>query len=105
MTERHEMPDPKQVREILDVVAEKVPGLLKELSMVLYSPDSAKQFGIAGATFYKELIAAGMTDVQAFELTQQYMSAMNVGQAMKGGFHHHEAPHGRRRSGESAKTA
>jgi hypothetical protein len=73
------MPDPEQIKEILNIVSEKVPGLLKELSGVLYSPDQAKQFGIAVSTFYKELKDAGMTDEQAFELTKQYMSTLNVG--------------------------
>jgi hypothetical protein len=67
----------------LDVVSEKVPDLLKELSGVLYSPEQAKKFGLAGAIFYKELKAAGMTDDQAYTLTQQYMSTMSLGSTIK----------------------
>jgi hypothetical protein len=78
------MPDPKQVKEILNVVSEKIPELLRELSGVLYSPDQAKQFGLAAATFYQELRNAGMTDEQAFVLTNQYMSSLNLGQTMHG---------------------
>jgi hypothetical protein len=74
-----EMPDPEKIKEILNVVSEKVPDLLKQLSGVLYSPDQAKNFGVAVAIFYKELKAAGMTDEQAFELTKQYMSTLNIG--------------------------
>ena len=85
--------DPEKIKEILNVVSEKIPGLLKELSGVLYSPEQAKQFGLAGATFYKELKAAGMTDEQAYALTQQYMSTMNFGSAMKDVAHHHGGPH------------
>ena len=33
------MPDPEKIKEILDVVSEKIPGLLKELSGLLYSPE------------------------------------------------------------------
>ena len=41
---KHEgIPDPEKIKEILDVVSEKIPGLLKELSSLLYSPESAKQ--------------------------------------------------------------
>ena len=59
---KHEgMPDPEKIKEILDVVSEKIPGLLKELSGLLYSPESAKQYAEAAAIFYKELIKAGMT--------------------------------------------
>lgn len=77
--EHNEMPDPEQIKEILNIVSEKVPTLLKELSGILYTPDQAKNFSLAVATFYKGLIDAGMSDVQAFELTQQYMSNLNLG--------------------------
>jgi len=88
MHEHGEMFDPKKIEEILDIVSEKVPGLLKELSGVLYSPDQAKQFSQSAATFYKELKAAGMTDEQAFELTSQYMSTLNFAHTMKSFGHH-----------------
>ena len=94
MHEYNEMLDPDKIKEILNIVTEKVPGLLKELSGVLYSPEQAKQFSLAAATFYKELKAAGMTDEQAFELTNQYMSTMNFGHAMKGFAHHKGKWHG-----------
>jgi hypothetical protein len=90
---KHEgMPDPEKIKEILNVVSDKVPGLLRELSKILYGPEEAKQYGISVATFYKELIDAGMTDKQAFELTRQYMSTLNIGQMMKG-FGKHEHGH------------
>ncbi len=91
MNEHEKMPDPKQIKEILDVVGEKVPGLLKELSNLLYGAESARNYAEAAATFYKELKAAGMNDVQAFDLTRQYMSTLNLGQAMKSFAHesHH----------------
>ena len=93
MKDEHEMPDPKTIKEILDIVSEKVPQLLKELSGVLYSPEQAKQFGLAGAVFYKELKAVGMTDDQAYALTQQYMSTMSLGSTVKE-FAHHGGPYG-----------
>jgi hypothetical protein len=73
------IPDPEKIKEILNIVSDQVPGLLKELAGVLYGPDQAKKFGVAVAIFYKELKAAGMTDEQAFELTRQYMSTLNIG--------------------------
>ncbi len=88
MNNHERMPDPEKIREILDVISEKVPGLLKELSELLYSPKSAKQYAEAAATFYKELKNAGMTDEQAFELTSQYLSTLNLGKMMgKFGYH------------------
>jgi hypothetical protein len=79
MSHNEEIPDPKKIKEILDVVSEKIPGLLNELSSLLYSPDSAKKYAQAAAIFYKELKNAGMNDQQAYELTQQYLSTLNIG--------------------------
>jgi len=78
-----DMPDPEKIKEILDVVAEKVPGLLRELSSLLYSPESAKQYAQAAATFYKELKNAGMSESEAYELTSQYLSTLNLGKMMR----------------------
>jgi hypothetical protein len=89
VNEFDEFPDPEMIKKMLDIVSEKIPELLKELSGVLYSPDQAKQFGLSAAIFYKELKAAGMTDEQAFMLTNQYMSTMNIGSTMKGVAHNH----------------
>jgi hypothetical protein len=88
MSKHESMPDPEKIKEILNVVSEKIPGLLKELSSVLYGTSQAKQFGVAVATFYKELKDSGMTDEQAFELTSQYMSTLNLGQMIKRFGHH-----------------
>ena len=83
MNEHRVIPDPEKIKEILNVVSEKIPGLLKELSGLLYSPQSAKQYAEAAATFYKELKNAGMTDEQAFELTSQYLSTLNIGNMIR----------------------
>lgn len=90
---KHEgMPDPEKIKEILDIVSEKIPGLLKELSGLLYSPESAKKYAAAAAVFYKELKNAGMTDEQAYELTSQYLSTLNLGKMMGkfGKYHEHD---------------
>ena len=90
MSKNERMPDPEKIKEILDVVSEKIPGLLKELSELLYSPKSAKQYAESAAIFYKELKAAGMTDEQAFELTSQYLSTLNLGKMMGKFGHKHD---------------
>jgi hypothetical protein len=82
MSDHEGMPDPEKIKEILDVISEKIPGLLKQLSELLYGPKSAKQYAEAAAIFFKDLKAAGMTDAQAFELTRQYMSTLNLGNMM-----------------------
>ena len=92
MSNNERMPDPEKIKEILDIVSEKIPGLLKDLSSLLYSADSAKKYAEAAAIFYKELKAAGMTEEQAYELTSQYLSTLNLGKMMGkiGEHHYHE---------------
>ena len=95
MRENHEIPDPEQIKKILNVVSEKVPELLERMSDILYGKDKAKKYGLAVATFYKELKAAGMTDEQAYELTREYMSALSLGNMMsKFGHRGHNHEHG-----------
>ncbi len=83
---KHEV---EQLKEILDVVSERVPALLNSLTDVLYGKTSAEKYGLAVAGFYKTLKDSGMTDEQAFRLTEQYMSSLNLGkiieQAVGGG--------------------
>ena len=74
--------DAEEVKEILNVVAEKVPELLNQLADVLYGAQQSAKYAKAVSQFYKELKDAGMTDAQAFELTRQYMSIFNIGGAL-----------------------
>lgn len=78
----HDGTDAKEVREILDVVGEKIPKLLNDLTDVLYGKEQSQKYGTAVAGFYKSLKDSGMTDAQAFQLTQQYMGTLNIGNAI-----------------------
>lgn len=89
MNKQDTFPDPEKIKEILNVVSEKIPGLLKDLSKVLYGTDQAKQYGVAIATFYNELKSSGLSEEQAFELTRQYMSTLNLGKMFQGFSHRH----------------
>ncbi len=71
--------DVEKVKEMLQVVSEKIPALLNSLTDVLYGKDSAAKYGQAIAGFYKSLKDSGMTDQQAFELTKTYMSSLDLG--------------------------
>jgi len=70
--------DAEEVREILDVVSEKIPKLIESLTDILYGEKSSAKYGKAVASFYKSLVESGMTNEQAYELTQQYMSSLNL---------------------------
>lgn len=93
-------PEAEKVKEILDVVSQKVPELLEKVTSAIYGAENAKKFAAAVAEFYKSLKDAGMTDEQAYELTKQYMSSINLtgfmSKAFEGnkGKHHFKHEHG-----------
>jgi len=80
--EKKKKHEAEEVKEILDVVSQKVPALLNELADVIYGTEQSKKYGKAVAQFYKELKEAGMSDQEAFELTRQYMSIFSLGGAL-----------------------
>ena len=70
--------NPENVKEILEAFSEKIPSLLNSLTDAIYGKDASAKFGAAVADFYKTLKGSGMTDEQAFKLTEQYMSSLNL---------------------------
>jgi len=77
------------MKQMMTLFSEKVPTLLNSLADVMYGKEQSVKYGEAVAGFYKTLRDSGMSDEQAYELTKQYMSAMNlpamIGQAVGGG--------------------
>ncbi|MCD5408708.1 hypothetical protein LR090_05765 [Candidatus Bipolaricaulota bacterium] len=67
---RHEA---EEVRELLDVVADRIPALLKGLRDVLYAKDAAENMADAVATFYKKLVEAGIPKEEALDMARGYM--------------------------------
>ena len=65
--------DIDDLKEILSVVTDKVPGLLRGLRNVLYSKDAAENMADAVATFYTKLVAAGIPKDEAMDMTKGYM--------------------------------
>ena len=71
--------DAEKFKDILNTVGEKIPALLNGLTDAIYGKEASAKFGSAVADFYKRLKDSGMTDEQAFKLTEQYMSSLNLG--------------------------
>ena len=61
-----------------------MPGLLEKLTKILYGVKESEDFGKAVGNFYKALKDAGMSNEQAFQLTQEYMGNLNIGKAFGG---------------------
>ncbi len=69
----------EEVKEILSAISDKIPALLNSLTDSIYGKDASAKFGAAVSNFYRTLKDSGMTDEQAFKLTEQYMSSLNLG--------------------------
>src|SRR5881628_610236 len=67
----------EEVKEILTLVSEKVPALIKGLISSVFSPEAAKDMGKAAATYYQELKAGGIPDDVAVTMTQDYVSTFS----------------------------
>ena len=67
----------EEVREILSVVSEKVPALIKGLMSSVFSADAAKDMGKAAATYYSELKAGGIPDEVAVQMTKEYIGTFS----------------------------
>jgi hypothetical protein len=52
--------DAEEVKEILDVVSEKIPKLIENLTDILYGEKSSAKFGKAVASFYNSLNLSGL---------------------------------------------
>lgn len=61
------------LKEILGVVTDKVPGILKGLRDVLYSREAAENMADAVATFYSKLVNAGIPKEEAMAMTKGYV--------------------------------
>ncbi len=80
--ERESKTDVHELKEVLGVVSEKIPGLLKGLRDVLYSKEAAENMADAVGTFYKRLVEAGIPREEALEMARGYM--INLREVFKG---------------------
>ncbi len=69
----------EEIKDILNFIGEKIPTLLNGLTDSIYGKEASAKFGTAVSNFYKTLKESGMSDEQAFKLTEQYMSSLNLG--------------------------
>lgn len=82
----HKVEDIEELREVLKTVRSEVPGLLKDITgplkeLMTMSADEkqAKERAKAIATFYKELVAGGLSEEIAMKMTeQQFASPVSI---------------------------
>ncbi len=68
--DRHDVED---LREVLNVVSDKVPSLLRGIRDILYSKESAENMAESVGTFYKKLMEAGIPREDALDMARGYM--------------------------------
>ena len=88
--------DVGELRDVLDVVSDKIPSLLRGLRDVLYSKESAENMADSVGTFYKKLVESGIPKEDALEMARGYMinlrdimgkRGINIGDFTR---HHHD---------------
>jgi len=81
---RHKPESPEDIAEILSVVSDKVPSLIKGLVGAVFSEESARNMAKAASTYYKELKAGGFPDDLALKMTQDYVGLFTkIGDVIK----------------------
>jgi len=70
--------DIQELREVLKVVSEKVPKLIKEIVDAVYNNQDPDEYGRSVASFYKQMVGAGMDSQQAYELTEKFMDSRDL---------------------------
>jgi len=61
-----------EVAEILEVVGDKVPKLIREVMGSLYSKEAGLNMGQAVGAYYKELLAAGLPQEAAVDMAKEF---------------------------------
>ncbi len=73
MNEKNKPTDAEEIKQVLDVISDRIPALIKGLRNTIYSKEAGKEFGSAVTSFYKELIDGGIPAKEAMEMTRGYM--------------------------------
>jgi len=73
------------IREMLDVVSDRIPHLMRGIQESVYSPERLKGTADAFASFYKTLVDAGMPSHTAAELTRQHFENLQAQMGMHTG--------------------
>jgi len=74
--------DMEKLKEVMAVMSTEIPKLLESISKTMFSAENAAKLGEQTAEFYKKLKDAGMTDEQAFKLTEQFMANFSIGKML-----------------------
>jgi len=71
--QQEELEDAESVKELLDVVSDRIPTLITDIQEAVYSPEQSRQMALSVAEFHKTLVEAGMPERDASALTITHM--------------------------------
>lgn len=66
------------IREMLDVVSERIPHIVRDIQERVYAPDRLKETAEAFASFYRTLVDAGMPAHAAADLTRDHFANLQT---------------------------
>jgi len=75
----------EDLREVLTIVSEQVPDLLRGLRDIIYSKEAAENMADAVSTFYMKLVAAGVPKDEALDMARGYVLNLRELLGSKGG--------------------
>jgi hypothetical protein len=79
-----EMSDVEELKEVLKVVSEQIPALIKGIISSVFSAEAGRNMGAAAASFYKELRAGGIPNEVAVKMTEDYVKTFtNLGELVR----------------------
>ena len=70
------MESPEDVAEMLDMVSEKVPKMIRGIIDSFFSPEAAQNMAKSIAEFRKTLIENGIPEEDAMAMTREYMATV-----------------------------
>lgn len=77
------MPDVNELENVLGVVAEKIPEVIRAIRGSFFSAEAGSDLGEAVGNFYKALVDKGIPPEKALELATDYLNTFKgLGQMM-----------------------
>jgi hypothetical protein len=81
---RKEKEDTEELREVLSIVSQQVPSLIRNIVASIFSEQAGADMGKAVGAFYKGLKEAGIPEETAIRMTENYISTFtSLGDVMK----------------------
>jgi len=72
-----ELESPEEVREVLDIVTERLPTIMKDVQSAIFSIESMEKMAEALGAYYRKLVESGVPENEAGILTRSQQARLN----------------------------